>query len=92
MDDVQLVRISKALADRTRLSMLRTIARRGELCCGDLARCFDVTQPTVSHHLKVLGDAGLVDTRRSGQFIQVRAVRRTLDDYRRALGQEFELV
>jgi ArsR family transcriptional regulator, arsenate/arsenite/antimonite-responsive transcriptional repressor len=92
MDDVQLVRISKALADRTRLSMLRTIARRGELCCGDLARCFDVTQPTVSHHLRVLGDAGLVDTRRSGQFIQVRAVRRTLDDYRRALGQEFELV
>jgi ArsR family transcriptional regulator len=92
MDDVQLVRISKALADRTRLSMLRTIARRGELCCGDLARCFDVTQPTVSHHLKVLGDAVLVDTRRSGQFIQVRAVRRTLEDYRCALGQEFELV
>ena len=54
MDDAQLVRISKALADGTRLGILRTIARRGELCCGDVARCFDVTQATVSHHLKVL--------------------------------------
>ncbi len=90
MDDLQLVRISKALADRTRLGMLRTIARKGEICCGEVARAFDVTQATVSHHLKVLNDAGLIDTRRDGQFIQVRAIRRTLDDYRRALGQSFD--
>jgi ArsR family transcriptional regulator, arsenate/arsenite/antimonite-responsive transcriptional repressor len=91
MDDLQLVKISKALADRTRLSMLRTISTRGELCCGDLAKCFSVTQATVSHHLKVLGDAGLIDTRRAGQFIQVRAVRSTLEEYRRALGQNFDV-
>jgi ArsR family transcriptional regulator len=90
MEDPQLVRISKALADGTRLGILRTIARRGELCCGDVARCFDVTQATVSHHLKVLGDAGLVETRREGQFIHVRIVRRTVDEYRRALGHAFE--
>jgi ArsR family transcriptional regulator len=90
MDDQQLIRIAKALADRTRLSILRTIAQRGQLCCGDIARTFDVTQATVSHHLKVLNDAGLIDTRREGQFIQVRAVRRTLDEYRRALGQSLE--
>ena len=90
MDDVQLVRISKALADGTRLGILRTIARRGELCCGDVARCFDVTQATVSHHLKVLTDAGLIETRRNGQFIHVRLVRGTIDDYRRRLGHAFE--
>jgi ArsR family transcriptional regulator len=90
MEDAQLVRVSKALADRTRLGILRTIARRGELCCGDVARCFDVTQATVSHHLKVLVDAGLVETRRDGQFIHVRIVRRGIDEYRRALGHAFE--
>ncbi len=92
MDDTQLVRISKALADGTRLGILRTISRRGELCCGDVARCFDVTQATVSHHLKVLVDAGLIETRRDGQFIHVRMVRRTIEDYRRGLGRAFEPV
>jgi ArsR family transcriptional regulator len=90
MDDLQLVKISKALADRTRLGMLRTICLRGELCCGDIAKTFAVAQATVSHHLKVLGDAGLIDTRRAGQFIHVRAVKSTLEDYRRALGQGFD--
>ena len=90
MDDPQLVRISKALADRTRLGILRTIARRGELCCGDVARCFDVTQATVSHHLKILSDAGLIETRRDGQFIHVRIVRQMIDDYCRGLGHAFE--
>lgn len=90
MDDVQLVRIAKALADGTRLGILRTIARRGELCCGEVARAFDVTQATVSHHLKVLSDAGLIETRRDGQFIQVRAVRQTVDQFRDALGRGFD--
>ncbi|HEY8550932.1 MAG TPA: metalloregulator ArsR/SmtB family transcription factor [Vicinamibacterales bacterium] len=89
MDDQQLVRISKALADRTRLGILRTIATRGELCCGEVARSFDVTQATVSHHLKVLSDAGLIESRREGQFIQVRAVPSTLEAYRQALGRGF---
>jgi ArsR family transcriptional regulator len=87
MDEHDLVRISKALADPTRLNIFRRIAADGELCCGDVARCFRVSSATVSHHLKVLADAGLIETRREGQFIRVRARRRTLDDYRRALGQ-----
>ena len=64
MDDQQLVRIAKALADGTRLGILRTVARRGELCCGEVARSFDVTQATVSHHLKILADARLIENRR----------------------------
>jgi ArsR family transcriptional regulator, arsenate/arsenite/antimonite-responsive transcriptional repressor len=90
MDDQTLVTISKALADRTRLGMLRTIARRGCVCCGDVARAFDVTQATVSHHLKILSNAGLVETRRDGQFIRVCVVPRTLDDFRKALGHGFD--
>ena len=90
MDDQQLVRIAKALADGTRLGILRTVARRGELCCGEVARSFDVTQATVSHHLKILADARLIENRREGQFIRLKAVRNTLDEFRRALGQGFD--
>jgi ArsR family transcriptional regulator len=91
MDDQQLVRIAKALGDGTRLGILRTVSRRGELCCGEVARAFDVTQATVSHHLKVLTDARLIENRREGQFIRLKAVRKTLDDFRKALGQGFDV-
>ena len=55
-----------------------------------MARAFDVTQATVSHHLKVLNNAGLVEIRRDGQFIRVCVVRRTLDEFRSALGHGFD--
>jgi ArsR family transcriptional regulator, arsenate/arsenite/antimonite-responsive transcriptional repressor len=90
MDDQQLVRIAKALGDGTRLGILRTVSRRGELCCGEVARAFDVTQATVSHHLKVLADARLIENRREGQFIRLKAVRKTLDEFRKALGNGFD--
>ena len=55
-----------------------------------VARSFDVTQATVSHHLKILADARLIENRREGQFIRLKAVRKTLDDFRRALGHGFD--
>jgi ArsR family transcriptional regulator len=90
MDDQQLVRIAKALGDGTRLGILRTVSRRNELCCGEVARAFDVTQATVSHHLKVLADARLIENRREGQFIRLKAVRKTMDEFRKALGHGFD--
>jgi ArsR family transcriptional regulator len=81
-----LVRIGRALADPTRLRVLRAVAARGDLCCGDIARSLGVQPATVSHHLRVLGEAGLVETERAGQFVYVRAVRARLDAYCRALG------
>jgi ArsR family transcriptional regulator len=63
----QAARIAKALADPTRMSILAVIAQAGELSCGATAEKFPVGQPTVSHHLKVLADAGLVSVRRMGQ-------------------------
>jgi ArsR family transcriptional regulator, arsenate/arsenite/antimonite-responsive transcriptional repressor len=90
MTDHDLVRIAKALADRTRLGILRTITARGEVCCGDLWRTFPITAATVTHHLKVLDAARLVDMRRDGQFIRIRAQRDTLDAYRAALAGAFD--
>ena len=64
----RLVRTAKALGDPTRLELLRRIAAAGEICCKDLVTLFPVSQATVSHHLKILVDAGLVAVRRQGQF------------------------
>lgn len=66
----------KALADPLRLRMLSFITTdpRGESCVCDLLALGDVSQPTVSHHLKVLKDAGLLDSERRGTWVWYRIV------------------
>jgi ArsR family transcriptional regulator len=64
----RLVRVAKALGDPTRLDLLRRIAAADEICCKDLVALFPVSQATVSHHLKILTEAGLLAARRKGQF------------------------
>ena len=74
MDATQFQRVAKALADPRRFEILEVIAAAGEeLCCGAVVECFPVAQATVSHHLKELTDAGLVETRAEGQFKYLRA-------------------
>jgi DNA-binding transcriptional ArsR family regulator len=67
MSDPQLIRALKALADPTRFRMVQEIAAAGELSCGAVAELFDVSQPTISHHLKILMDAGLLVQRTEGK-------------------------
>lgn len=66
----------KALAEPLRLRMISAIATdpRGESCVCDLAELADVAQPTVSHHLKVMKDAGLLDSERRGTWVWYRIV------------------
>lgn len=72
------VRVAKALGDPTRFRMLRAIAARGALSCQELTAIFRLAQATVSHHLKVLTDAGLVSARREGPFHYYRVHRDAL--------------
>ncbi len=67
ISDQDIVRALKALADPTRFRMIQEIAAAGELSCGELTECFDVSQPTISHHLKLLMDAGLLIQRAEGK-------------------------
>jgi ArsR family transcriptional regulator len=67
LSDGRLIRALKALADPTRFRMVQEIASAGELSCGAVAERFDVSQPTISHHLKVLVDAGLLVQRTEGK-------------------------
>lgn len=68
MDDRQFERVAKALADPRRFEILERIAAEGELACKALVEQLPVTQATVSHHLKELANAGLVEVRREAQF------------------------
>jgi ArsR family transcriptional regulator len=73
LDPVQAVEgaaVFKALADPVRLRLLSIIASAGdEICVCDLTPQFDVSGPTISHHLRVLREAGLVDSERRGTWV-----------------------
>jgi ArsR family transcriptional regulator len=66
------VRLLAALADPTRLAIVRQLAADVETCACDFTDCCDVGQPTVSHHLRVLREAGVVTSERRGQWIFYR--------------------
>lgn len=65
--DDALVRALKALADPTRFRMVQAVAEAGELSCGAMTDLFDVSQPTISHHLKILVEAGILERRTEGR-------------------------
>jgi ArsR family transcriptional regulator, arsenate/arsenite/antimonite-responsive transcriptional repressor len=62
----------KALADETRLSILRQLRAQGEVCACDFLACCSLAQPTVSHHLRVLREAGLVVGEKRGLWVHYR--------------------
>ncbi len=74
------VLLLQATADPTRLTILRQLAAGGGVCACDFTACCEVAQPTVSHHLKVLREAGWVRTERRGSniyyYLQADAVAR----------------
>ena len=75
------------LADSTRLRLLSLIAAAGEACAAcDLVEPLGVSQPTVSHHLKVLRQAGLVESEKRGRWVYYKPVPDRLAVLSRALG------
>jgi len=69
--DVQLL---QALGHPTRLSIVRELTGGGEVCACDFTTCCDVRQPTVSHHLRILREAGVIEAERRGTSIWYRIV------------------
>lgn len=78
----QIAPLLKALADPVRLRLLSIVASHdgGEACVCDLLECFELSQPTVSHHLKVLHTAGLLDREKRGTWVYYRARPEALTD------------
>lgn len=82
-DDRQLQQqasVLQALADDTRLKMIQLLARHDSLCVCEIQEAFDLGQPTISHHLKILRDAGLLDTQRRGKWAYYALRRDALKD------------
>jgi ArsR family transcriptional regulator, arsenate/arsenite/antimonite-responsive transcriptional repressor len=75
-DAIALAPAFKALGDPVRLQLMSQIASasEGEACVCDLTPGFDLTGPTISHHLKVLREAGLIEGERRGTWVYYRAV------------------
>jgi ArsR family transcriptional regulator len=63
------VRLLAALADPVRLSFVRQLVANDGICACDFSECCDVSQPTISHHLRVLREAGIVTSERQGTNI-----------------------
>ena len=87
MDRSAVEKISKALADQTRLKIFEAISARGQMNCGEIVSMRGVTPATVSHHLKVLSEAGLISCRREGQFVFSEAIPETIAAFTRALAK-----
>jgi ArsR family transcriptional regulator len=87
MDTKRIEKISKALADQTRLRIFEAIAAKCDLTCGELVMMRGVTPATISHHLKILMDAELIACEKKGQFVHSRTVPETIAEYAAALGR-----
>jgi ArsR family transcriptional regulator, arsenate/arsenite/antimonite-responsive transcriptional repressor len=76
----------KALSDPTRVAIVNRLAAADEVCVCDFVASLDLAQPTVSHHLKVLREAGLVESSRRGTWAYYRLVPESVAALRGALG------
>src|SRR5262245_8585409 len=77
-----LAAVFKALADPPRVAIVNRLAAAPEVCVCDLAAAFELSQPTVSHHLKLLRDAGLVESERRGTWAYYRLVPAAIEQLR----------
>jgi ArsR family transcriptional regulator len=87
MDTEQMSKVAQALSDPTRLGILQAIASSKEMNCGEIISRYGLAPGTVSHHLKTLAEAGLIESRRDGQFIYNRALPEAIKNYAAAVGR-----
>jgi ArsR family transcriptional regulator len=83
----KIVKIAKALADENRFKIFTTISEKGEIACKEITSMFNLTQPTISHHLKVLMESGLIDFRKEGQWSYFFVNKNVLDEYLSSLAE-----
>jgi ArsR family transcriptional regulator len=77
----------KALADPTRVAIVNRLSGVDCVCVCDLTDAFDLSQPTISHHLRILREAGLVEASRRGTWAYYRLVPEAVGALRAALGR-----
>lgn len=81
MNALDIALICKAMGDSSRLEIIRMISNE-EKCACELLEAFDITQPTLSHHMKVLCDCGLVHSRKDGKWVHYTLNRATIEKFK----------
>ena len=72
--------IFKAIGDPTRIRIIKMLADNGDMCVCKIMEDLDMTQPAVSHHLSALKNAGLVQTRKQGQWVHYSLLKHAITD------------
>jgi ArsR family transcriptional regulator len=80
-------RITKALADPRRFEILRAIAGCNEIACINLRTHFPISAATLSHHIKELSTAGLIDLRKEARFMHIKVRRKVWKEYLKELSK-----
>lgn len=85
----QAIKIAKAIADKNRYHILKLIAQNKEICCMEILKKSHLSQPAVSHHLKVLLESKLASVRREGQYGYFSFNKKALKKYLRFLAEDY---
>lgn len=80
-----IVKIAKALSNKTRVRIVGEILRRKSITCHEAEKVDSLSQPTISHHLKVLFESGILDAQRDGRF----GIVTVNEDLLKAFGEKF---
>jgi len=91
LSDEHIVKVAKALSDRTRLKILSEIAKGKSITCGEAEKIAGLSQPTVSHHIKVLFDAGLLIAKKNGRHVNISVNKKALEDFSSLISESVRL-
>ncbi len=86
-----IVKIAKALSDKTRIRLLKEIATMGSISCGDAEKIAELSQPTVSHHLKILTDAGLLNAEKDGRHVIISVNKEALEEFKSLISDSINI-
>ncbi len=81
LDDTSMMAISRALSDPRRVEVFRKIAGESNASCMDMRQCLTMNAATLSHHIKQLEGAGLIETRRDGKLVRATLRRKAWKSY-----------
>jgi ArsR family transcriptional regulator len=84
----QIIIISNALSDKTRVEILKLIGKSEVISCKEITKNIKLSQPAISHHLKILIDSKIVNVRRQGQWGYFSLNQKTFDRYLESLKKE----
>ena len=81
MKEESMEKIGKALGDTTRLRILSEISKKGSMTCSEAEAVAGLSQPTVSHHINLLIDAGLLNAEKEGRFSRLTVNRKKMEQF-----------